>query len=267
LKNSIQRLLGAFGVQLIRLQGPVSETGAPELVYERILPVATYAPWNSSPDFLSTYSLIKDNTLVDRYRCWELWTLVEQAEKANDGMILEVGVWRGGTGALMAKKALLDGSSARVYLCDTFEGVVKAGSYDTIYKGGEHADASQHIVEDLLQKMDITNARILKGIFPDDTARLIEPDIRFSLCHIDVDVYQSARDVMAWIWERMLPGGIVVYDDYGFKGCGGIAKYVNEQLTERDRLVLHNLNGHAIVIKTPTANVSRFDLSMGRPAS
>jgi O-methyltransferase len=245
LKKAVQGTLRKFGLQLIYLSEGTSE-------YELIYPKATYAPWNSSREFQSTYKLIQPNTLVDIYRCWELWTLVEQTAKRGGG-ILEVGVWRGGTGALMAKRARLAGSLDPVYLCDTFEGVVKAGSHDTDYKGGEHSDTSQRVVEDLLKSLDISNVRILKGIFPDETAHLIEPGAQFRLCHIDVDVYQSAKDVMSWIWDRMVPGGIVVYDDFGFNGCEGIAKCVNEQLAESDRLVLHNLNGHAIVVKTPAA--------------
>jgi O-methyltransferase len=247
LKIAFQAVLRPFGLQIRRLPTDASKAGVSE--YEDIHPSATYAPWNSNPEFQSTYRLIQRNSLVDIYRCWELWTLVGQTAKL-DGGILEVGVWRGGTGALIAKRALSAGSKDTVYLCDTFKGVVKAGSHDADYKGGEHSDTSQHIVETLLRTLDITNVRILKGVFPDETAHLIEPGARFKLCHIDVDVYQSAKDVMAWIWERMVPGGIVVYDDYGFIRCEGITRYVNEQVTESDRLVLHNLNGHAIVVKT-----------------
>lgn len=177
--------------------------------------------------------------------------LVAQTAKL-DGGILEVGVWRGGTGALMARRARSAGSSDSIYLCDTFKGVVKTGSHDPCYYDGKHSDTSQEVVEDLLRRVGISDVQILAGVFPDETAHLIEPDARFRLCHIDVDVYQSARDIMAWVWDRMVPGGIVVYDDYGFASCGGITKYVNEQMAERDRLVLHNLNGHAIVIKNPT---------------
>jgi O-methyltransferase len=93
-------------------------------------------------------------------------------------------------------------------LCDTFEGVVKAGSHDTRYKGGEYADTSKEIVEDLIQTLGIKTVRILKGIFPDETGHLIGAEAKFKLCHIDVDVYQSAiKDVMAWIWDRMFPRG------------------------------------------------------------
>ena len=244
IKSAVRVLFERFGYQVIH-----SSAGSSE--YEVATPSATYAPWNADPEFLATYKSIHHNTLVDIYRCWELWTLVEQTAKLS-GAILEVGVWRGGTGALMAKRMGSARKGDSIYLCDTFEGVVKAGPHDTVYKGGEHADTSQRVVEDLLRSLDIRNVRILKGIFPDQTSHLIDPGIRFRLCHIDVDVYQSAEDIMAWLWNRVVPGGIVIYDDYGFRGGEGITKYVNEQMTENDRLVLHNLNGHGIVVKIPT---------------
>ena len=52
--------------------------------------------------------------------------------------MLEVGVGRGGTGALLAKRA----QGKTTYLCDTFTGVVKASSIDPTYRDGEHADTS-----------------------------------------------------------------------------------------------------------------------------
>ena len=160
LKTVIQRVFRKVGLRLVRLPADTSE-----YTLVRGYPYATYAPWNSDSEFLSAYKLVQRNTLVDIYRCWELWTLVGQAAKRNGG-ILEVGVWRGGTGALMAKRALCTGIKDLVYLCDTFEGVVKAGSRDPHYMGGEHSDISQHVVEDLLRSLGIVNTRILKGVFP-----------------------------------------------------------------------------------------------------
>jgi O-methyltransferase len=248
MKAGVQGLLRRFGCQLVHT-APLSTNG--HGTHEEIRPWATYAPWNADPDFVATYNAIKDHTLVDLYRCWELWTLVGQSAKLDRGGILEIGVWRGGTGAIMARKAALCGIKEPVYLCDTFTGVVKAGSNDTRYRGGEHADTSRRLVETLTREtLKLTNVEILEGIFPDQTAHQIEGrNPRFRLCHIDVDVYQSAKDVLDWVWGRTGRGGVIVYDDYGFRGCEGITKIVHEQLGLRDRLVLHNLNGHAVVIK------------------
>lgn len=242
IKTSVKRAFRTFGFRINRVPRTTS------LAYEDLFPFANYSPWNIDQEFIDAFDQIQHHTLVDKYRCYELWQLIEQSAKLSDGAILEVGVWRGGTGALMASRAQACGITDNVYLCDTFTGVVKASEYDETYGGGEHSDTSRQVVEDLTRDMQLMNVEILQGIFPDDTGHEIE-DQKFRLCHIDVDVYQSAREVNLWVWDRLLPGGIVVYDDYGFQACDGVLKCVEEQRHRKDRIVLYNLNGHAVVIK------------------
>ncbi|MEN6641393.1 MAG: TylF/MycF/NovP-related O-methyltransferase [Armatimonadia bacterium] len=212
-----------------------------------ILPGSTYSPWNLDEEFIRAYGAIKASTLIDLYRCWELWTLTEQAAKLK-GSIIEVGTYRGGSGALIALRAQQCGIADPVYLCDTFYGVVKTGPNDPVYTGGEHSDTSSARVEALLKSLNVDNVQILEGIFPDETGASVE-DLCFSMCHIDVDVYESAKDVAEWIHSRMAVGGITVYDDYGNINTAGITKLVDEQRCLPDRVVLYNLNGHAVVIK------------------
>jgi O-methyltransferase len=211
------------------------------------MPEATYSPWNDDKEFATAFEAIRQNTLVDIYRAYELWTLVKETSRLG-GDILEVGVWRGGTGCLMASRAKQLNPSASVFLCDTFSGVVKASERDSHYHGGEHADTSVEIVKHLATKMELDNIQLFKGIFPDATGAKIE-DRRFSLCHIDVDVYDSAKQVAKWVWPRLVVGGVIVYDDYGFLACEGITNLVNERHQNQGAVTLHNLNGHAIVVK------------------
>jgi O-methyltransferase len=218
------------------------------LPHSVVRPVATYSPWRTDRDFHATFEVIRDHTLVDFYRCYDLWNLVAEAAKLPGGDILEVGVWRGGTGCLLARRAALLGVDAAVHLCDTFAGVVKAGSQDRHYDGGEHSDTSSEIVRELAERLGLDKVRILQGIFPDDTGQKIEMR-RFRLCHIDVDVYDSASEILKWVWPRMMPGGIVVFDDYGFLSTGGITQLVAEERTKADRIMTHNLNGHAVFVK------------------
>ncbi len=215
--------------------------------YEKIKPFSNYAPWIIDDEFVKTYEAIRESTLVDLYRCYELWSLVEQSAKL-EGALLEVGVWRGGTGALMASAARLHNIQEPIYLCDTFYGVVKASCFDPLYRGGEHNDTSQEMVESLLQKLQLTNAQILTGIFPDETHTQINHS-KFRLCHIDVDVYESAKDILDWLWDKLVIGGMVVFDDYGFESCGGITTLVNDFKHFKNVNFIHNLNGHGILIK------------------
>ncbi len=215
--------------------------------YENIYPGARYAPWLNDNEFNKNYEIIKDYTLVDKYRCYELWKLMEEVRDV-EGAIIEIGVWRGGTGLLIAKKAQTLGINDSVYLCDTFSGVVNAGHNDSTYIGGEHSNAPVEIVKGLSEKLITNNSKILKGIFPDETSNLIKDD-KFRFCHIDVDVYESAKDSFEWVWDRLEVGGIIVFDDYGFDSCDGVRKLVDEQRGKKDRVVIHNLNGHAIIVK------------------
>lgn len=243
----MKRIVNRMGFEMVRI--PRSGLAGMASEHEIVRPIATYSPWNRNDAFLKVFEAVRGATLVDIYRCFELWQLVEQSAKLDRGSLIEIGVWRGGTGALIARRAATSGIRDKVYLCDTFTGVVKAGEKDSLYRGGEHADTSRTIVEDLLHnRLGLDNAEILEGIFPDETGRRIE-HLDFRFCHIDVDVYQSARDIVAWIWTRMVPGGIVIYDDYGSYNCSGITAHVEEQRMCGDRLLIHNLNGHAIIVK------------------
>jgi O-methyltransferase len=218
-------------------------SNAPDISHRVVVPHATYSPWFDEPMFLERYEHLKAHTLVDRYRCFELWSLAREPNIAGD--IVEIGVWRGGTGLLMAAAA----SQRKVHLFDTFSGVVKGGTKDTIYKGGEHADTSEAQVRALASQMELENVAIYCGIFPD--AVDLAPDTAVALCHIDVDTYASARDCFHSVWPKVSIGGCVVFDDYGFWGCEGVTRLVNELRDSgfaRAR-ILHNLNGHALIIK------------------
>lgn len=217
-------------------------------LYQTIYVNATYSPWLFNQEFLTIYNQIKNNTLVDIYRCYEVFTLMKQVNKLSEGAIIEIGVFQGGTAAIIASQAKRYVINENIYLCDTFEGVVKSSQLDGYYTNGEHS-ASASIIEQLLKDMKIENTLLLRGIFPEDTARMITVDEKFRFCHIDVDVYQSAKDIIEWIWPRMVIGGIVLYDDFGFDTCEGIMKHVEEQMHLDDRLIIYNLNGHAIMIK------------------
>ena len=231
-----------------RVRRLIAIADLPDLKYSGIFSQSTYAPWNGEDAFQRVYSVIRAHTLVDEYRCYELWMLCGQFDALEPGDMLEIGVWRGGTGCLLAARSRGCGIGGVVFLCDTFRGVVKAGDKDSGYVGGEHADTSKATVLNLAAQMGLTNVEALEGIFPDVTGDRIA-DRRFRFCHIDVDVYESAAQSFAWVWPRLVPGGVVVFDDYGFYSCGGVTRFVDRMRGEPDRLVLYNINGHAIVIK------------------
>ena len=218
-----------------------------EYPYEDVHIGGLYAPWNVKEDFADAYRMVKDNTLVDIHRLWNLWSLVAEASKV-DGMALEIGVWRGGSGCMIAKRWSLLGRHEPVCLCDTFTGVVKVSEKDNYYKGHEHADTSKEIVSELVRKMELTNVRILQGIFPEDTGAEI-PDQPIAFAHIDVDVYESCRDVVRFLWPRLSHGGILVFDDYGFPTTEGVRLLLDDLKQRKDLIFIAGGYGLGILIK------------------
>jgi len=234
----------AKGLALPAVRREAVQSGAHGMVY----PVSTYSPWLTDAAFQRVYRAVRRNTLVDQWRCYELWTLLGELREIP-GAVIEVGVWRGGSGALMAARCAELGISEPTFLCDTWTGMVKTGEVDIYYRDGKHDDTSKQIVEQLVRRMDLADrVQLLEGIFPDATGAAAE-DHAFRLVHIDVDVYQSAFDVFEWAWPRLSAGGVVVFDDYGCPATPGIPRFVDEQRGLADRLVVHNLNGHALIVK------------------
>ncbi|MES2045193.1 MAG: TylF/MycF/NovP-related O-methyltransferase [Pseudomonadota bacterium] len=234
----------------IRMAGPRRvlysvQRAAPELVGSYV--TCDYPKHLHDPAFMAVASKSNAFTLVDVLRRHELWSLVRQSGKLAPGNYLEVGVWRGGTGLVIAEAVRHFGVGGDVYLADTFSGVVAAGEHDTMYVGGEHADTSEALVGQLLADSGHDQVRILKGMFPDDTGNQFEGAIR--LLHIDVDVYESAKGVMDWAFDRIVTGGIIVFDDYGYSTCSGITKLCEEYEVDDRFFFMHNWNGHCVLIK------------------
>lgn len=214
--------------------------------HEQILPKATYAPWRSDRTFIDIYNKISKHTLIDIYRLYELYVLAGSLQ-AKEGDFLEVGVWKGGSAVVLGSQSERV-AKCKLWLADTFSGVpTSTSSNDTLYRGGEHADTSVDEVKNILRDCGIGRFEILKGLFPQEVSSALENQ-SFRFVHIDVDSYESADQVFKWVWPRVVVGGVVIFDDYGFWGCEGVAAIVNE-LREQGYFVVHNLNGHAILPK------------------
>lgn len=210
-------------------------------------PVHSYpydAPWITDSAFSKLYESIRNNTLVDRTRCYSLYLLMGQIQSVP-GDILEVGTWRGGTAGLFAQML----TQKTAYLADTFEGVVKSSDWEH-YNDKAHADTTEQLVVDFLDKdLGVSNYKILKGIFPEETGDQVI-NTKFSFVYLDLDVYLSTKDAFNFVWDKLSPNGIVAFDDYGMiSACVGISKFVDEIRDDEDKIFIQNLNGQAYIIK------------------
>jgi O-methyltransferase len=244
--QQISRLIKQIAFELIRATGELP-TNTPEVRHGPVLlENATYSPWLSDRYFPIAMERVWGYAAPDRLRCYELWSLVQQSKKLNGGAIVEVGNWRGDTGCFIAQAAAYFGIPNRVYLCDKFERS-QVPSTDQRAESDKAGKSSKSAVEALVARLRLENVLIVPGNFPAETAvQVDEPGFRFA--HICVDD-QSAKEVLEYLWPRLLPGGVVVFRYYGTYGCTSLTRLVNDAASLRDRIFIHNLNGHGVFVK------------------
>jgi O-methyltransferase len=79
---------------------------------------------------------------------------------------------------------------------------------------------------------DFPNVIFKRGFFP-DTAEGLESQ-KFCFVYLDADLYQSTKDGLDFFYPRMVPGGIIMFDDYGTSNWPGVEKAVREFCSEND---------------------------------
>ena len=71
----------------------------------------------------------------------------------------------------------------------------------------------------------------------------------FAFVHVDVDLFQPTYDSLKFFCERLVPGGVVVCDDYGFNTCPGARRAV-EMVSQNTGLpVIHLPTGQGVMIR------------------
>lgn len=151
----------------------------------------------------------------------DLRTLGELAIRAPKGNFAELGVYQGGSAAVLYQIAEAQGRT--LHLFDTFSG--HPDNHDqaddlSCHPPGRYADA---IDPNELQKL-LPNAVIHVGVFP-DTLTDIGP---LAFVHSDMDLYHPTLAVCKLLPPMMVPGGQLYFDDYGHVGCEGVPKAVCE---------------------------------------
>ena len=181
------------------------------------------------------------NTIVDKERLDFLYSFVVST-KGLPGDIAEVGVYKGGTAYLLREYC---DEYKIVYLFDTFSGMPYSRDGVDTHKVGDFRDTSIVDVVNLFKGKVVS---INPGIFPRDTGHVIAAE-NFSLVHLDCDVYDSVFFSLTFFWKRMVPGGIIVFDDYNAPTCPGAKKAVDDFFRNTSFYVLPTVGSQAYVRK------------------
>lgn len=162
----------------------------------------------------------------------------------------ECGVFRGAASFMILSSQVHAAKQHHVF--DSFEGLSAPDERDKVDPEGVHyswqkndLSTPQAVAEKNLSAF--SNVHYHRGWIP---ARFAEVETRrFSLVHIDVDLYQPTYDSLAFFYPRMNAGGLIVCDDYGFNTCPGAKAAFDDFFAEKPEGVIHLTTGQALVFK------------------
>ncbi len=134
-----------------------------------------------------------------------------------DGDVAELGVYRGGSAKLIRHYA----GGAMLHLFDTFAGIPEGDSDP----GGEHvAGDFAAELDEVVRFVGESNAAYHVGAFPE----IVPKNVRYRFVHVDGDTYQTTQAALAYFVPRMLPGGIMIFDDYEWRATPGVMRAIHE---------------------------------------
>ena len=166
--------------------------------------------------------------------------------------MLEVGSYRGGSAAFLARARDAVGSNAALHVVDTFAGHPEAavGSRDgEAHVPGHFGDTSFEEVRDYLSPF--TGLELHRGSFAEVREAL--DGERFAFAHIDTDLYGPTIGVLDHLVTRMPAGGTIVVDDWASKKCPGVRAATDEFLAGRDDFVaLSPMTEQLVLIRAAT---------------
>jgi len=139
--------------------------------------------------------------------------MLKRASATPKGCFVEVGVFQGGSAIPLSQVAKDQNRDFFGY--DTFEGI-------PCYEGIDYHKIGDFCYPDLNSLLaKLPCGRLVKGIFPDT---LLPETTQIAFVHLDVDQYASYRNAIEALRYRMVPGGIMWFDDAGLTHLPGASK-------------------------------------------
>lgn len=236
--NTIKKILNKFGVDLIRLNKPQKW------------------PSDFETQHITLVNKVRPFTMTSDERVFGLMEAVNYIAKHKiEGDIVECGVWKGGSMLAIADTLVQNKDQNRhLFLYDTFEGMPAPTEADVSYDNlaaekllESNPDKERNLVW-AYSALDEVKRTMALSAYPqhlihyikgkvEDTIPLQVPE-KIALLRLDTDWYESTKHELIHLFPRLVPGGVLIIDDYGF--WKGARKAVDEYFVENNIRILLN---------------------------
>jgi hypothetical protein len=229
---------------------------------DRLLTLDKTAAFRDDPRFAAAMRDVSSDTGATQYASpdgisWRLNTLVWAARNALDtpGDFVECGVYKGDMSWVITELVDLAGAKRTFYLYDTFEGFSPQYSseddfplapqfFHIAHRGYSVPDLYDSVCKRFAEKSYV---KVIKGVVPDIISE-ISPD-RIAFMHIDMNSAAPEVGALELMFERVSPGGIVIFDDYGWFLHQKQKEAEDRFMADRGQEILELPTGQGLLIK------------------
>ena len=179
--------------------------------------------------FCDIFKRCRPYTMTSKETMYSLYSAMQYiCARKLPGAFVECGVWKGGSSLLAALTMRAAGETGReLYLYDTFEGMTQPTEED-VDLGGHKAEAyiAQYgddgkwcyegldaVRQTFEQSAFGAGVHYVKGDVR-ETLKSVKPE-SISILRLDTDWYESTKCELEALYDRIVPGGVLIIDDYG----------------------------------------------------
>ena len=208
------------------------------------------------PDFLPILCRCQPATMTSVERVYALYKAVEYLSVAMiPGDLVECGVWRGGSMMCAALTLMRAGdTSRRLYLYDTFEGMVQPDVADIDFSG--RSASTQLSAEERSEgsyiwayaPLELVCRNMASTGYPTNRISYVRGPVEqtipvtmpesIALLRLDTDWHASTRYELDRLFPLLVKGGVLIIDDYGH--WQGARRAVDEYFAASNVKVLLN---------------------------
>ncbi len=225
------------------------------------------ADFMNEPLFVQAAQLADDTLEISPWqkdnlaRSWNTYICCWAASHAKNlpGDFVECGVNTGMISRAVIHYIDFNSTGKTFYLADTFTGIPEEQVTETekdFYQNHCGTDVVSHhnqnyyttdIYEDVKNIFKGFNIKVIQGKVP-DTLSQIDTD---EICYLSLDMNITAPEIAAaeYFWDKIVPGGVIVIDDYGWDWHLPQKEAFDEFAVQRSVKVLPLPTGQGLIIK------------------
>ena len=149
------------------------------------------------------------------------------------GDVVELGCYIGETSKFLMLTLLETDSTKKLYVYDSFEGLPKVSSWEqnSSFLPGSFSNTSKDILEANFTDNHLPVPFIHKDWFKDIPPQSLPESICFAF--LDGDFYDSIRDSLEKVFDRVVEGGYIIFHDYNRPDLLGVKAAVDDFLKSR----------------------------------